>query len=83
MSAERPRLLVPAAAAFVLGLALMLPFEYWFTRVAGMLCLATFVACGLLMIASPGFLEADDEEDSAPDGPEWSTSSSRTSLECS
>ena len=69
MSRERPRLLIPAAVAFVLGLALMLPFEFWWTRLLGMSALATFVACGLLMIASPGFLEADDEEDSAPDGP--------------
>jgi hypothetical protein len=62
MSGGRPRLLVPTAVAFVLGLGLMLPFEYWWTRVLGMTALATFVVCGLLMIASPGFLEEDEED---------------------
>ena len=62
-AAERSRLLVVALAALVLGLGLMLPFEYTLTRLFGMAALATFVICGLLAVANPEFLAGDEAED--------------------
>jgi len=47
-------------ALLVLGLALMLPFEYTATRSAGMACLFGFLVLGVFLIAEPGFLTADD-----------------------
>ena len=56
----RGRLFKVTVAALVLGLALMLPFEFWWTRTLGVIALATFVVCGMRLIASPGFLAADE-----------------------
>ena len=47
-------------ALLVLGLALMLPFEYTATRAAGMACLFGFIVLGVFLIAEPGFLTADE-----------------------
>jgi hypothetical protein len=46
-------------ALFVLGCALMLPFELWATRLAGMACLFGFIILGVFLIADPRFLSGD------------------------
>ena len=38
---------------FVLGVALMVPFEATVTRILGMACLVAFVVVGLFLIAAP------------------------------
>jgi amino acid transporter len=62
MTRGRSRLLVATVVALVLGLALMLPFEYTVTRLLGMIALATFVVLGLRLVADPAFLERDRAE---------------------
>lgn len=52
---------VLVAAAFVLGVGLMIPFEEAITRVLGVASLFAFIVGGLFLIAEPGFLAADDE----------------------
>lgn len=59
MSRGRKVLLV--AAAFVLGVGLMIPFEAAITRVLGMGFLFAFIVGGIFLIAEPGFLSADDD----------------------
>lgn len=51
----------------VLGVALMVPFEEWYTRLLGMSSLIGFVVAGLFLIASPEYLgrPVDDEDDAA------------------
>jgi hypothetical protein len=49
-------------ALFVLGCALMLPFEFWATRLAGMACLFGFIVVGAFLIADPAFLSEDEDE---------------------
>jgi hypothetical protein len=48
-------------ALLVVGLALMIPFEYTLTRAAGIACLLAFIVVGVFQIAEPGFLAADEE----------------------
>jgi hypothetical protein len=48
-------------ALFVIGCALMLPFEYWFTRLGGMTLLFAFIIVGVFQIAEPGFLRGDED----------------------
>ena len=57
------RLGVVALACFVLGVALMIPFEYWFTRVLGVGALFAAIVVGVFAIATPDFLAAEDEDD--------------------
>ena len=59
MSKTRKALAV--AAAFVLGVGLMIPFEYTITRVLGVAFLLAFIVGGVFMIAEPGFLSAEDD----------------------
>jgi hypothetical protein len=59
MTPDRKRLAATTVAAFVLGLAFMLPFEYTITRILGVISLATFVILGMRLVADPGFLERD------------------------
>lgn len=56
------RLQVVAIAAFVVGAALMVPFEGTATRIAGLLALATFIVAGVFAIARPERL-GDPPED--------------------
>ena len=51
------RLAVATVACFVLGSALLFPFEYTVTLIAGVLLLLAFVVCGVFLIASPERLE--------------------------
>ena len=59
----RPPLLIPTVVAFCLGAGLMLPFEFTITRLLGVISFAAFLVLGLLLVASPGFLEDDAAED--------------------
>ncbi|MGH2980434.1 MAG: hypothetical protein ACRDKV_00125 [Solirubrobacterales bacterium] len=59
MSRRRKALLV--AAAFVLGVGFMVPFEAAITRVLGMGFLLAFIVAGAFLIAEPGFLSGDEE----------------------
>jgi hypothetical protein len=63
MSSRRPPLAVGAIVALALGAGLMVPFEETGTRIAGLIALTAFVACGLAAIAEPRFLAGDGEED--------------------
>ena len=49
------------ALSFVLGVGLMIPFEYTITRVLGVAFLLAFIVGGAFVIAEPGFLSAEDE----------------------
>ncbi|MCW3006648.1 MAG: hypothetical protein JWP17_1274 [Solirubrobacterales bacterium] len=53
---------------FVIGVLLMVPFDYWYTRLAGMGCLVAFVIVGLFVIASPEFLARGSDDAVAADG---------------
>ena len=44
------------------GLLLMVLFEAWFTRLAGVACLFAFIVSGVFLIADPAFLAAEDDE---------------------
>jgi hypothetical protein len=56
------RLPLLALGSFVLGVALMIPFEDVFTRIVGIAALFTAIVAGVFAIATPEFLEADDDE---------------------
>ena len=51
-----------ALGCFVAGVLLMIPFDYWFTRVLGVAALFAAVVVGVFAIATPGFLEDEDSE---------------------
>jgi hypothetical protein len=63
MTPDRKRLAAATVAAFVFGLAFMLPFEYTVTRILGVISLATFVILGMRLVANPAFLERDRGEE--------------------
>jgi hypothetical protein len=54
--------LKPALALFVLGTALLLPFEYTVTLVAGVFLLLAWIVVGVFAVASPERLAAEDQE---------------------
>ena len=45
----------------VVGLALMLAFESWITRLLGVLALFAFIVIGVFLIADPVFLVEEEE----------------------
>ena len=47
-------------AALVAGVVLMLLFEEWYTRLAGVLALFTFVVSGVFAITGSGLIDADE-----------------------
>ena len=49
-------------ACLGLGLLLMLLFEAWYTRLAGVACLFAFIVSGVFLIADPAFLSAEDDD---------------------
>jgi len=55
------RLLVATVASGAVGFGLMLVFEGPLARSVGMAALLAFVLCGVALIASPGYLERDEE----------------------
>jgi hypothetical protein len=62
------RLPLIALGCFVLGVLLMIPFEYWLTRVLGVALLFAAIVTGVFAIASPEFLDDEEPEFAEPDG---------------
>lgn len=58
---RRSPLAVTTVALFVVGVALMVPFEATLTRVLGVAALLAFVVCGVFLIADPRMLAGDDD----------------------
>ena len=58
---SRGRRATAVAVAFVLGVGLMVPFDYTVTRVLGVGFLLAFIVGGVFVIAEPGFLSAEDD----------------------
>ena len=56
-------------ALLVAGSALMIPFEEWYTRLAGMACLFAFIVLGVFLVAEPAFLSRDAGDGDARGGP--------------
>jgi hypothetical protein len=54
------RLPVLALGAFVLGVALMVPFEDTITRILGLALLFASIVAGVFAIATPELLSEDD-----------------------
>jgi hypothetical protein len=54
------RLAAATAGCFLLGTALLFPFEHTVTIAAGVVLLLAFVVCGVFLLASPERLERDD-----------------------
>ena len=46
------------------GLALMLVFDNWITRLLGVLALFAFIVIGVFLIADPAFLAEEEAESS-------------------
>jgi hypothetical protein len=65
VSGRRDPLALAAVGLLAVGSALLLLFDFWFTRLLGVLALFAFVACGVFAIATPALLgeetEGDDE----------------------
>jgi hypothetical protein len=53
-------------ALFVVGVALMVPFEKTITLALGIACLLAFIALGVYLIAHPSALLADEDEPARP-----------------
>lgn len=64
-----------AIGSFVLGVALMIPFEGVATRVLGLLCLFGFIVLGLFAIATPERLRDEPGPDERAGRPPISGSS--------
>ena len=62
---DEKRLTTIAIACFVLGVALMIPFEATITRVLGVLAMAAFIVIGLFAIAQPARLGEEPGDDPA------------------
>lgn len=62
---RRSRLSIITVAAFLLGVGLMIPFEQTLARVAGVLSLLAFVACGVFLVANPDDLGREEEDGEA------------------
>jgi hypothetical protein len=57
------RLPLLALASFVLGVALLVPFEHTLTRIVGLAALFAAIVGGVFAIATPELLEAEDDTD--------------------
>ena len=62
-----PKLERICLALGVVGLAVMLPFDDWYTRLIGMTCLDGFVITGVFLIANPAYLSRDSAEEDRPE----------------
>ncbi len=62
-SVRRRPLLVFMLACLGAGLLLMLLFEAWVTRAAGVVALFAFIVSGVFLIADPAFLAAEEDGD--------------------
>jgi hypothetical protein len=63
--AHNRRLAALTVASFVLGIALMVPFDYAITRALGVLALFGFIVSGVFLIADPDVIARDDDEAAA------------------
>ena len=61
MRPGRGRAALVVLACFLLGVALMIPFEEWYTRLLGVGFLLGSIVGGAFVIAEPGFLSGDEE----------------------
>ena len=61
------RLGLVALGCFAAGVLLMIPFEFWLTRVLGVAALFAAIVVGVFAIATPGFLEEDNPDEARPD----------------
>lgn len=70
MSPDRPRTLRRLTPLlFLLGAAVMVAFEHWYTLLAGVVLMLAFVVCGAFLIADPhGFLDRDADGADAEGG---------------
>jgi len=62
-SVRRRPLLLFMFACLGVGMVLMLLFEHWTTRLAGITALFAFIVSGVFLIADPAFLAVEDEGD--------------------
>ena len=62
-SVRRRPLLLFMFACLGVGMLLMLAFEHWTTRVAGITALFAFIVSGVFLIADPAFLAVEEEGD--------------------
>jgi hypothetical protein len=62
------RLPLFALGAFVLGVALMIPFEYALTRIVGIAALFAAIVAGVFAIASPELLGSEQDDESEGSG---------------
>ena len=62
-SVRRRPLLLFMFACLGVGMLLMLLFEHWTTRLAGITALFAFIVSGVFLIADPVFLAVEDEAD--------------------
>jgi len=58
---SRNRSAALALSCFLLGVALMIPFEEWYTRLFGMAFLLAAIIGGAFVVAEPGFLASDED----------------------
>ena len=61
------RLPLIALGCFVLGVALMIPFEHWYTLALGVAALFAAIVTGVFAIATPAFLDEGPEFADADD----------------
>ena len=57
----KARLTALTIAAFAVGAGVMVVFESVVARLVGVAGLATFIVCGLFLIAHPDYLGEDDQ----------------------
>ena len=62
-SVRRRPLLLFMLACLGVGMLLMVLFEHWATRLAGITALFAFIVSGVFLIADPAFLAAEDDGD--------------------
>lgn len=55
------RLLMLMIGSLIVGVALMVPFEWTVTRILGVIALFTFIVSGVFLIADPGWLASERE----------------------
>lgn len=64
---RQSRMIAATLAAFVLGVALMIPFESTVTRVLGVLALLAYIVLGVFTIATPELLGEQGPDEEGPD----------------
>jgi preprotein translocase subunit SecD len=62
----RGRLGAFTVAALAVTLVAMLPFEETITRIIGVVAMFAFIISGVFLIASPSYIEKEDEAELSP-----------------